>query len=136
MQDYELTETVSTKVHPRHDLEARQADRELKLQSVRAMDLGPPDAEDRGISATVIDARAVQPSRAVNSILYMQRRYGNRYVQRALAVAEKTPLTKFKVDSSLEEWSKSGAGTRALVQRECACGGHTASGGECEDCCS
>ena len=110
MRDHDIAETTNRKPNPPPAAEGQAERLAFDLWSDPLMRLAPPaDPLKAGGGASALDsARAFQAARAMNSLLRLQRRYGNRYVQRVLA-------------------------SEGLVQRARACGGHTASG-ECEEC--
>ena len=123
MREHDIAETTNRKAD-RPPAREGQAERQgFGLRCDPLMRLAPPaDSLKAGGGASMLDrARAFQPARAVNSLLHLQRRCGNRYVQRVLAPA------------ILADQFETGPGSDGLMQRACACGGHTASR-ECEEC--
>ena len=166
MPDYDVVETTNKRPNPPPAAEGQAEGLALDLRSNPLMRLAPPaDALKAGCGASVLDrARAFQPARAVNSLLHLQRRYGNRYVQRALALAgqqegEAEPTREVQsaiegargggqaLDGSTPVQGKPASGVdlsgarvhtdssaSASVQCQCSCDGYTASDGECEEC--
>lgn len=63
-----------------------------------------------------------------DSLLQMQRAFGNRYMRRVLAHARQSERECIFPGQSLSTLAY------GSVQRKCACGGDASSGGECEEC--
>ncbi len=84
------------------------------------------DGSCAGAHASVLNrAPAGRASRSANSVLQLQRQYGNQYVQRVLAMSRQG-------DSAAP--SPVLAPVSPKIQRQCACGGTADAGGECEQC--
>jgi hypothetical protein len=100
MQERSVADAPSAKLDPGPVGDGQAEKQMLGLGSGR---LGrsalPSDALDAGDGASLLARARLQPSSAVNCLLQMQRRYGNRYVQRILARGAATGLDADPADS-------------------------------------
>jgi hypothetical protein len=148
MQEHSMADTPSNNPYLRQSGEGQASLSAVGPWGTRSTKLAPPmDTLKTGGGATVLDnVRVLQPARAVRSLLHLQRRYGNRYVQRVLGLArqqeEKEKVTPNDPNPDAPDQSLScmtsatsqDASSVGLVQQACDCAAHADSGGECEEC--